>query len=245
MRQGKRPRPSNSNSPRGVVSDEDSMALDLILSRLASLKRTIEINQFFPRSYFSQRFSVERTFDAENEEAYATLRDFTKKYAFESQEKTSWGAHTAFEVDTFQNYNAPDFKRYLNLKFGGGHLLEEESSVDTSFRMSSKSSLVSTSPTSTGIVSSANNTSKEWIAKNHRNGCSSGMRGKPTPAANHEDQTSLNGSRSSKMKSKFKAVFTFGFKKPSQTNGKATTDRTKAFLEKHNGIIPLGRPSYI
>ena len=94
------------------------MALDFILWRLGSLKTTIEVNQFFPRAYFSQRFSVECTFNPENAETYTTLRDFTKKYASKSQEEPSWAVHTAFEVEAFQTYDALDFRKYLNLKLG-------------------------------------------------------------------------------------------------------------------------------
>src|SRR5271169_2461767 len=187
------------------------MALKLIIWRLASLKTTIEINQFFPRAYFAQRFSVERTFDPENAETYITLENFIKKYSFASpQEEPSWGSLTAFEVDTFQNYDAPDFKKYLYLKFGKG--LEEERSVDGSFMMS-KASSETASPTSNG--SFVNHSSREQISLNGKNVFPSRRRGRPTctTSGNLGDQISLDSRESSNLKAKFKSVITFGSKK--------------------------------
>lgn len=218
------------------------MALDFILWRLGSLKTTIEVNQFFPRAYFSQQFSVERTFDPENSETYITLRDFTKKYASKSQEEQSWAVHTAVEVEAFQTYDALDFKKYLNLKLGSR---EEEGSAESSYR-TEKSSSDSTLGTSVGTTTSAYGTAKVPLsaAGKGMNGCSpSGTREKPAfnTLSNPEDQISIKSSISYNAKSKLKAVVTFGLKKRSgafQSAMKGTGGRTKASSEKQN--VPVG-----
>jgi hypothetical protein len=190
---------------------------------------------------------VERTFDPENAETYTTLRYFTKKYTVTPPEKKSWGAHTVLEVTTFQKYDAPDFRNYLNLKCGG---LENEGSMECSFRMSNSSS-ESTLPTSTGSASLVSKPSKVRTLSKGKigiNGCSTETRGKPTCTENHEDQTSMRSSKSSRIKARFKAVFKVGSKEKSsssQANGKSNTERTKVLLEIHNDIIPAGKANYI
>ena len=215
------------------------MALKLIMWRLASLKTTIEINQFFPKAYFAQRFSVERTFDPEYAETYITLGNFIKKYSIASpEEEPSWGTHTAFEVETFRNYDAPDFKKYLYLKFGSR--VEDERSVDGSFRMS-KTSSETKSPTSNRC--SANHSSKEQISLN---GYLSGRRGRSTctTSENLGDQISLNSRESSNLKAKLKALISLGYKKKtwaSQLNERLNTSRTEALLVKHDEVISARR----
>ena len=216
------------------------MALDFILWRLASLKTTIEVNQFFPRAYFSQRFSVERTFDPLNAETYTTLREFTKKYS-NSQEEQSWCCYTGFEVETFQTYDAPDFKKYLSLKLSGHG---EEGSIESSYR-TGKSSSESTLPTSAGTTTPVRGTAKAHLSaagKGINGRSSSGIRGKPScnTLSNPEDQASLKSSISCKVKSKFKAVATFGLKKRNgawHSKMKDPSGGTKALLEKHNGTV--------
>ena len=218
------------------------MSLEFILWRLGSLKTTIEVNQFFPRTYFSQRFSVERTFDPENEETYITLREFTKKYNLTSHDAPSWGAHAAFEVETFQTYDPPDFRKYLNLKLGSH---EEERSTEGSYN-TRKWSSESTLPTSTGIMTPVNGNGRghfQRCAKGINGFSSSETRGKLTgiTLSNPEDQTS-------KVTSKFKAVFMFGLKKRNsalRATARATTGRTKALLENHNRVESSRKRDYI
>jgi hypothetical protein len=240
-----------SNTIRGIVPEEDIVALELILMRLNSVKTTIQVHQFFPRAYFSSRFSVERTFDVENVETYTQLRDFAKKYGFATEEP-SWAAHTAFEVDTFQNYDAPDFRRYLALKVA----FDEKSSTTTNG--TSQNSSESTLPTSPGAVSPVNDGCKESIsraAKENKKGneypvfckySASEGKGKATARQQSgptcEDQVSVSSNKSSKMKTKFKAVFTFGSKRKhssSASNGKVK-GRTEALSSKHNGVLEAG-----
>ena len=66
----------------GIPTFEEQVSRHLILSRLRTLKTTIEVNQFFPHNYFSQRFNVERTFNQENFATFETLRAFIKKYRY-------------------------------------------------------------------------------------------------------------------------------------------------------------------
>jgi hypothetical protein len=216
------------------------MALDFIIWRLGSLKTTIQVDQFFPRAYFSQRFSVEHTFDPENAGTYTTLKDFIKKYGSNSLEERSWGGHTAFEVETFQTYDAPDFRKYLNLKLGGH---EEEESVENSY-LTGKTSSESTLPTSAGTITPVHGVAKVHLsaAGNGMNGSSSsGSRRNPNfnSSPSPECQNSLK-SKSRKSKSKFKGVFMLGLKKGNnalQLKMKDTSGRTNALLEKHNRAI--------
>jgi len=178
------------------------------------------------------------TFDAENAETYALLRAFTKKYSFGGEE--SWGQHAAFEVDTFQTYDAPDFKEYLGLKFG--HLApqaEEESCVsatETDARSSEKRSSSETAPTSTEISAPAPDCAK---VKNGRGvgGCANGN-GK---LAVNVDRGSVRSDKSSKVKGKLKGVFGFGSKKKRMGSGFCSSDRTKALLGKPNSVVSGNR----
>lgn len=216
------------------------MALDLILCRLESIKTTIEVNQFFPRAYFSQRFSVERTFDPLNTETYTTLREFTKKYS-NSQEELSWCCYTGFEVETFQTYDARDFRKYLSSKLSGRG---EEGSIESSYR-TGKSSSESTLPTSAGIITPVRGTAKAHLSiagKGINGHSSSGIREKPTynTLSNPDDHDSLKSSISFKVKSRFKAAATFGLNWRSgawQSKMKDPSGRTKTLLEKHNGTV--------
>jgi len=215
-------------------SPENELALELILARLKSLKTTIEVNQFFPRAYFSARLCLDTAFDPENAQTYDILRAFAKKYSFGGEEP-SWVQHTAFEVDTFQNYDAPDFKQYLGLKFGHLAPVEEESCGSTEVEGGSNSGKSSseTSNTSSGTTTSD-------FQKGKQNGglvnCEA-TNGKGTMKTN-VDQGSVS-SKSSKMKSKLKGVFGFGSKKKQKGGiGLCSTDRTKALLAKHNGVVP-------
>jgi hypothetical protein len=101
-----------------LPSSDEELSLNLILGRLNSLKTTIQVNQFFPRSYFSQRFNAEKSFDiTENSDTFNTLKSFIKKYSYYGEEP-SWAIHASFEVDTFQSYDAPDFLKYLAVRIG-------------------------------------------------------------------------------------------------------------------------------
>jgi hypothetical protein len=172
---------------------------------------TIQINQFFPKSYFSSAFSVERNFTLENKDTYDTLKTFIKKY---SDEEGSWKSSTAIEIATFQNYDAPDFKRYLVVKIGD----EDSSSTEKRSEESSLPASSSTSPS--GTVSPKDPCLEKEKLK--------------LPIAEME-VTSVN-SKSSKVKSRIKTVFTFGLRKKNTVNGR-TNERTRAILEKHNGIV--------
>jgi hypothetical protein len=208
---------------------------------LKSLRTTIEVNQFFPRAYFSSRFCLDTTFDHENAETYDLLRAFTKKYSF-GGEDPSWGQHTAFEVDTFQNYDAPDFKQYLGLKFGHLAPSEEESCGSTELERGSTSGKSSseTPPTSGTTTPDCPKGKENGVLVN----CAVGN-GKGTRKVN-VDQGSVSSSKSSKVKSKLKRMFGFGSKKqkglsPNGIGLCSVTDRTKTLLAKHEGVLPRGR----
>jgi len=153
----------------GIPTDDEELSLTLITSRLNSLRTTIQVNQFFPRCYFSQRFGSEKSFDPENAETYSTLKSFIKKYSFYGDEP-SWAVHAAFEVDTFQSYDAPDFLKYLAVKMGQydkGQQGETESSGSTG----SGSSETGKASSETGNTSTA---SKETLKDSMASGNGTG-----------------------------------------------------------------------
>jgi len=234
----KHPIHPNSDGSSGP-SSENALALELILTRLKSLKTTIEVNQFFPRLYFASRLSLDMAFDPENTETYGELRAFTKKYSFGGDDP-SWAQHTGFEVDTFQSYDAPDFKEYLGLKFGHlAHVAEEScaSSTEIEAGSSGRKSSSETAPTSTGTSTLDCPKVKD---KGGVVGCSGvNGNGKVSPNVDHG---SVRSYKSGTVKGKLKGVFGFGSKRKRNRGGLCTApERTKALLEKHNSVLSGGK----
>lgn len=235
----KHPIHPNSDGSSGP-SSENALALELILARLKSLKTSIEVNQFFPRTYFASRLSLDMAFDPENTETYGQLRAFTKKYSFGGNEP-SWGQHTAFEVDTFQSYDAPDFKEYLGLKFGHLAPVTEEScasSTEIEAGSSGRKSSSETAFTSTGTSTPDCPKVKD---RGGVVGCS-GVNGNGKVSANVDQRIETNY-KSGTVKGKLKSVFGFGAKNKRNRNGTCSTapERTEALLEKHNGVLSVGK----
>ena len=205
-----------------VVSDEDALARELILWRLKSLETQIQVHQFFPRLYLLQKFPADDLSSKQNESTYTTLQAFIKNYLFTS-EQPPWGERTLLEVENFQAFDAPSIRNYLRT-----HWTDEASREDFSEKTSEE--MVPSSGSRT--VSPCSNTSKEIIHVVKRPSESKSY-GKWTESSNG-DQTSVNSGKSSKTKSKIKAVFTFGSKKKSGVNGHVA-ERTKDLLAKHVG----------
>jgi hypothetical protein len=232
----------------GQVAEEDFMALDFIIWRLQSLRTTIKVDQFFPRSYFSERFQVERNFDFEYIETFVTLRDFIKKHILTAEE--SWGSHASLEVETFQTYDAPDFRKYLAVILNGTARPEDTNSKvspSTSNKTSSE-----TTPLASDVSASSSKdkpTSGSNIAPTNGKLCD--PQSVTKNGTSNEDRNSVNtdnskSSRSSKMKAKFKTVFSLGLKKKcggksskTGTNGKVN-GRTEALLATHGNVVPQG-----
>lgn len=225
------------------------MALELIRTRLQGLRTTIQMNQFFPRAYFSERFHAESAVDIENTETWITLRNFVKKYTPTTEE--SWAYHTAFEVVTFQSYDAPDFRQYLAVKSNGHGRVEVDSAPS-----STKSAMVSSGATPNGLKNSLDsvNSSKGKSVKTVQTPVATTV-GTPveTPVKmsaekrkeepNFISQKSIHSnpcnspcieigrtsedsksSKSSNLKSKVKTMFSFGLKKKS--GGKQNPSKT-------------------
>jgi hypothetical protein len=249
------------------------MALDLIRTRLQGLKTTIKLNQFFPRAYFSERFEAEKVSDAENTETWVTLRNFSKKYTLTTDE--SWAYHTAFEVVTFQAYDAPDFRQYLAVRLNGhgraevvsessrasSELVSSETTPNTleSSVKSSKRESAETEPEATAETPAKTPVEKPVEGPNPV--CQKSVNVKPchTPSCtaigtttgdrNSVKSGNSKSSTSSKLKAKFKKMFSFsskkksgGKQKPSKTatNGKMS-GRTEALLTKHSHVVRRGK----
>ena len=94
----------------------------MITSRLHSLKTTIEVDQFFPRSYFQKRSSLdedglERRLADEPSQTWQNLRGFMKKYLyFDNDGQYSWAALTMKELDNYQRYDSVDLQSYYSLR---------------------------------------------------------------------------------------------------------------------------------
>jgi hypothetical protein len=135
---------------------------------------------------------------------WITLRKFIAKYGAST---APWRSHTAFEVDTFQNYDALDLRAYLALKTGK----RGEESTRTGNNMDC--SLETTTSKSTGTVDTISGASNDAV--NISTSAFSEAKRKQSTTYNeygHGDQNSIT-SKSSKIKSKFKIVLAFGIKK--------------------------------
>ena len=107
----------------GQVSEQEKMALELILGRLQSLKTTIQVDQFFPRAYFQTSSTslphncANGSTEIEPSQTWPTLRNFSKKYAYLDTTGTgSWATHTLKELDNYQVYDAVDIRNYYSLQ---------------------------------------------------------------------------------------------------------------------------------
>jgi hypothetical protein len=108
--------------------------------RLSSIRTTIEVDSFYPRMFFQQRFVVENTVEQENASAFPILKKYIEKYtpgseglqrdssssSLSTKSDTpglatpplkSWCDETLEEIERFANFDAVDFGRYLRTKF--------------------------------------------------------------------------------------------------------------------------------
>ena len=143
-------------------------------------------------------------------------------------------------MDTFQKYDAPDFKHYLGLKFGHLQPVEEEEESCGSAERESGGSSRGKSSSETSPTSSVTTTPES--RKGNENRCivtSLGGNGRGSVVGNiHHGSVSR---KSSNVKSKIKGVFRIGSKKKqdgilSSEKGLETPGRTKALLGKHDGV---------
>jgi hypothetical protein len=159
----------------------------------------------------------------ENPQTFTTLRAFTTKYTRTSVD-TSWATQVFTEIESYQKYDAPDFRDYLAKK------LKEIDRKKTTTSASSQTSLETTQTSSESPVMTAS-TASGTVTPSPRN--SDTLVAKP-PSMN-----------STKSKFKLKNIFNMG-KKKVQGSDHAQSDfrrgnvceKTKALLSKHSGVVP-------
>ena len=119
--------------------------------RLSLIKTAIEVDSFYPRMFFQQRFVVEHSVEQEKTSAFPILKKYIKKYTPASEELPerdsssssldapssetpplkSWCEERFEEIERFAKFDAVDFGPYLRTKFPQWE--ERTSDEDTSW----------------------------------------------------------------------------------------------------------------
>ena len=196
----------------------DTLAYDSVLSSLSSLRNTILLNQFFPRSYFSSALNIEKNFESEHEETYVQLRDFTRKYDLTNEK--SWASLMGAELDTFLEYDAQSLRNYAHV-IGLG---TSEADLDPEIAADEKLKDL----TETGKKDSS---SDDLVVVKRED-------------ANSGQSTCSTETTIPKKKMKSKLIMAFGFgSKRDKNKDKAIEDseikeRTNAILDAHKDVLP-------